>query len=335
MCYIIDSNKLRQESVNLMTNKQLTPEQIEKAETNNITKQIASKNINPNYPSRNIIPSQRIAEHIQNLWRHSVRCLWEVSMRCPCVSTDTNSPQPLCPICHGQGYFYPQSYELDMGLQSDENKYNIGGHGKQYLPGTLATPQFSTVSGIPSQNLKPGDRITVMNWTTPQEYIFNVTDRRLKDGLFLPYSVKGITSAYTTKEDGSLEVLNKDDFHLEDNFIHIDNKAYLDKNISVLLNVEKRFYVESLIHELRYENFDRADEKAWATGKGNKFVSYDQLINGLPQYNGTQTFQMPNQALLRRELLYQSASNLIDKETDNNMVLSDPETGKFEGWLNG
>ena len=44
---------------------------------------------------------------------------------------------------------------------------------------------------------------------------------------------------------------------------------------------------------------------------------------------------MPNQALLRRELLYQSASNLIDKETDNNMVLSDPETGKFEGWLNG
>lgn len=305
--------------------------------------QAISKNIDPKYPSRNIIPAQRIAEHVQNLWQHSVRCKWEVSMRCPCVSIDSNSPRPNCPICHGQGYFFPEAYELDMALQSDENKYNIGGHGRQYLPGTKATMQFGTVSGVPSQNVKPGDRITVLNWTTPQEYIFNVTESRLNEGLFLPYSTKKVLRAFSTvkarndiqtEADGQLEELDvAKSFSLKDNFLKVEDSSLLNKNITVLLSIEKRFYVESLLKELRYENFSRADEKAWATGNGNKFLTYDQLKNGKPQYNGTQTFQMPNEALLRRELFFVSSSNLVSNETDNNMVISDPATGAFEDWL--
>lgn len=296
-----------------------------------------SKNINPKVPLRNIIPSQRIAEHILNLWRHSVRCLWEVSMRCPCVSASSNSPKPDCPICHGQGYFYPQSYILDMGMQSDKGKLSIGEHSANFVPGTVATPQFSTASGIPSQNIKPGDRITVLNWTTPQEYIFNVTEGRLKDGVFLPYRTKKVTQAYIQADDGQLKSLDLEkDLELsEDNFLHILNDKLLDKNITLLLNIEKRFYVESLLKELRYENFDRVDEKEWATGNGNKFVHFDQLKDGNAQYNGTQTFQLPNQLLLRREIYYFPNVNLVENNTDNNMVINDPTNKALKQWREG
>lgn len=315
--------------------KQPTPEQMEQAQVAQRSINL-SKNINPKYPSRNIIPSQAIEQHIQNLWRHSVRCLWEVSMRCPCVSIDTNSPRPNCPICHGEGYFYPESYELDMGMQSDENKYNIGGHGKQYLPGTIATPQFGTVSGVPSQNIKPGDRITVLNWTTPQEYIFNVTNNRLNDGVFLPYKTKKVIKAFTTTEEGDLSEVSLDKLNLrEDNFLEVKDKSLLSNTISVLLNIEKRFYVESLLKELRYENFDRSNEKGWATGNGNKFLSFDQLKNGIPQYNGTQTFQMPNELMLRRETFFNSPIGLIENETDNPAVIKNHATGDLMDWMNG
>lgn len=295
-----------------------------------------SKDITPNYLVNSTRLTQLIKEHVANIKQHSLSCLWEVSMRCPCVSVSSNSPKPNCPVCHGQGYFFPQSYTLDMAFQGDEKAPVYSSTISNLAPSTIATPQFGTVSGVPSQNIKPGDRITIPQWTTPQDYIFNLTKQRIANGLFLPYKVVKILNAYTVEEDGSLQELDIDtSLKLEHNVLQVLDDTLKDKTISCLFSIEKRFYVESLLKELRYENFFTGSEKSWATSNGNTNVYYDQLLDGKPQYNGVQTFEMPNKLSLRRELFYINNINLITKETDNNMVISDPVNSAFNDWRAG
>lgn len=296
---------------------------------NNIT----PKDINPQYLLNNRLGKQLVKFIVQNLQSNSVNCTWEQTFRCPCVDIQSNSPKPDCEVCHGQGWVFGQSYILDIGFGSDKNQVYDGVNTQGFLPSTLATPQI-TQGGI-EDGIKPGDRITINNWYVPQSYIFNVTKSRLNGGVFVPYLVKSIDRAYIIKDSQlqSLDIGN--DIVLEDNYIKVINNDLLGSTISCLLSIAKRYYVSMLLKDLRYTHQSGADEKKAATGYGNSFITYSQLINGEVQYNGDQVFKMPNQLLLRRETLFFSSSNLVENDTDNNSVISDPRVQSMNSFLGG
>lgn len=291
------------------------------------------KNINPNYATSNRMPRQMIDAHVQNLEMNSVSCTWEQSFQCPCINTQSNSPKPDCPICHGQGIVFTDPKLIDIAISGDKNQSYEGIYNNTYLPSTLATPQV-TSNGI-EDGIKPGDRITVNNWYTPQNYLFNITKSRLNKGIFLPYSASEIRRAYAIQNTNLKELVIDSDISLKDNYVSVNNESLLGLNISLILSIEKRYYVTMLVKELRYSRQDSYKQKDAATGYGNKFLTYGQLSEGKPQYNGNQVFKMPNLLSLRRETLYFKDSNIVSSDTDNNLVISDPKVKSFNDFMDG
>lgn len=290
-------------------------------------------NINPKYLLENRMPSQLIDAIVQLLQQNSVSCLWEQTLRCPCVNVQSNSPQPDCPICHGQGWVFTNPNTLDIAITSDKNQAYDGMNVDGYLPSTLATPQI-TQSGI-EDGIKPRDRITIQGWYVPQSYIFNVNQQRLNNGIFLPYVTQEIIRAYIINNNTLVSLNIGTDIALDNNFVKIINSDLLGKTISCVLSIEKRYYVTMLVKDLRYSHQKSAKQKNAATGYGNTYLTYSQLKNGSVQYNGDQVFKMPNQLLLRRETLYFNDTDLVSSATDNSRVISDPIVSSFNSFMSG
>lgn len=290
---------------------------------------MANKNINP-IVHHNSMPFQAIKELVELLDRHSIKCTWEQAVQCPCFSN--GSPKIDCPLCHGQGWVYKEPYDLDIAILSD-NKQILSVQEGTYLPmSSVGIPQI-TSNGI-ENGIKPSDRITVKNWQTPQNYIFNVTNKRLKEGIFLPYDVDSITHAYIINQDNQLDDI-KDALELDDNnILHINDETLIGKNISLILSVEKRFYVVALAKELRYAQFNKKQDKMQATGNGNQFLTYQQLQDG-EFTDGIQIFRMPNKLILRRENLYFPDYNIIqsDNDDENNYEIKNPTINEAEDLL--
>lgn len=289
---------------------------------------MVNKNINP-IIHKNNMPFQAIKELVELLNRHSIKCTWEQAIQCPCF--DNGSPKIDCPLCHGQGWVYKDPYDLDIAVLSDNKQILATQDGSMIPLSSIGIPQI-TSNGI-EDGIKPSDRITVKNWNTPQNYIFNVTNKRLKNGLFMPYKVNEITHAYIIENNTLVDI--KDYLSLdENNILHINNDSLLGKNISMILSVEKRFYVVALNKELRYAQFNKIQDKEEATGNGNKFLTYKQFENGEFK-DGIQIFKMPNQLLLRRENLYFPNYNIIESDNDdiNNYEIKSPTISEADNLL--
>lgn len=292
-------------------------------------------NINPNYKAKNSVPYTRVEAVVQLLEKTTISCTWEQSMRCPCVSGSSNSPKPDCPICYGQGWVFRNPYILDIAIIHDEKNFMSGSEGSFTLPGSLATPQI-TSNGI-EDGIKAGDRITVNNWYTPQSYLFNVTQKRLNNGIFLPYDVNSIKTAYYINNDELVQINVSTAFSFEGDFLKVNDETLLGKNITLILSIVKRYYVVALNKELRYAQEERETEKEAATGNGNEniFLDYASLkSSGLNKFvEGKAVFKMPNQLLLRRENFYFPDTNIIQNETDNNLVIADPRVQDFNSFM--
>lgn len=289
---------------------------------------MVNKNINP-IIHKNNMPFQAIKELVELLNRHSIKCTWEQAIQCPCFNN--GSPKIDCPLCHGQGWVYKDPYDLDIAVLSDNKQILATQDGNMIPLSSIGIPQI-TSNGI-EDGIKPSDRITVKNWNTPQNYIFNVTNKRLKSGLFMPYKVNDITHAYIIENNTLVDI--KDYLSLdENNILHINNDSLLGKNISMILSVEKRFYVVALNKELRYAQFNKIQDKEEATGNGNKFLTYKQFENGEFK-DGIQIFKMPNQLLLRRENLYFPNYNIIESDNDdiNNYEIKSPTISEADNLL--
>lgn len=329
------------------------------------------ENANPLYPSHSTMPAIVIKNVVQLIQQHAISTIWEQSYRCPCVDISTGQPEPNCPVCHGQGWVYLHPKRIDMAIQGDQKRFSLVENGMDELGSSQATPQI-TVNGI-EQGIKPGDRITVEGWTTNDTYTFNVTQQRLNDGIFLPYKVQSINEALIIN-DGKLEELDVNkNFELKDNFLKIKSEKLLDQTISVSLEIVKRFYVVSMLKELRYEQYYRLADKLWATGngtgvplngdvqkanykivQGNDIVqaddpNYPKPANALKQrypqvvnkdgarivLGKHQVYRLPPLLLLRRENLYFSNLNVVNSETDNKSVIKDPRANDLDEYLNG
>lgn len=316
------------------------------------------------------MPPLMIKNIVNLLRQHSISTIWEQAYRCPCLDVSTGQPQPNCPICHGQGWIYLHPRRIDMAIQGDQKHYNNGETGMDEMGSSQATPQI-TVNSV-EQGIKPGDRITVEGWTTNETYTFNVTEQRLKHGIFLPYDVQSINEALII-DGGELTELDVDKaFTLKGNYLYVNDEPLLDKTISVSLEIVKRFYVVSMLKELRYEQYVNLADKLWATGNGTgqpanddqpqtdpnivykrgndiKNISdfkvprivnqkYPQVIHkdGARIIDGKhQVYRMPPLLLIRRENLYFSNINLVTSETDNKSLIHDPRVSEFDDFLKG
>lgn len=328
---------------------------------------------NPLYPKKSNMNPLNIDLVVQLIQQHAVNVVWEQAYHCPCLDEQTGQPQPNCPICHGQGWIYLHPRTIDMAIQGDEKNFSLNPTGMDNLGTSKATPQI-TVNGV-EQGIKPGDRITVTGWTTNDSYTFNVTNERLQDGLFLPFDVASINEAYYIENEelnlvdsGSLEINGGSQL-----FIRDDN--LLGKVITLSLEVIKRFYVISMIKELRYQQYYKLNDKLWALGNGSRAVndnetvineddligneyvspndinsvapknvkeaqvrSYPQVVNrdGAQIVIGKhQIFRMPPTLLIRRENLYFSNVNLATSDGKNQSVIKDPTLNDFDEFLGG
>lgn len=325
------------------------------------------QNANPMYPQSNKMKPLVIKNIIQLIQQHSVSTVWEQSFRCPCVDVTTGQPQPNCPVCHGQGWVYLHPRRIDMAIQGDRKQFALTSSGMDQLGSSQATPQI-TVNSI-EQGIKPGDRITVSGWTTNETYTFNVTQQRLNDGIYLPYKVANINEALYI-ENGNLNELNiADNFDLKDNFLFIKSEGLLDKTISLSLEIIKRFYVVTLLKELRYQKYLRLSDKQWALGNGrgvttdeerkqqatvdesygNNIMNYADLPEGnavgqrfsqVTNRDGSQIvtgkeqiYRLPPLLLLRRENLYFSNLNVVSSESDNKAIISDPRANELADFV--
>lgn len=328
---------------------------------------------NPLYPKKNNMNPLNIDLVVQLIQQHAVNVVWEQAYHCPCLDEQTGQPQPNCPICHGQGWIYLHPRTIDMAIQGDEKNFSLNPTGMDNLGTSKATPQI-TVNGV-EQGIKPGDRITVTGWTTNDSYTFNVTNERLQDGLFLPFDVASINEAYYI-ENGELNLVDSDSLEINGGsqlFIRDDN--LLGKVITLSLEVIKRFYVISMIKELRYQQYYKLNDKLWALGNGSRAVndnetvineddligneyvspndinsvapknvkeaqvrSYPQVVNrdGAQIVIGKhQIFRMPPTLLIRRENLYFSNVNLATSDGKNQSVIKDPTLNDFDEFLGG
>ena len=127
----------------------------------------------------------------------------------------------------------------------------------------------------------------------------------------------------------------------------------------------------SLLKELRYQKYDRLEDKRWVTGNGTNKVTdqemqegkiakeeygnnildytdlpdgnqlssfYPQLIkrDGAPIVIGKhQVFRLPPLLLIRRENLYFSNLNVVSSESDNKNIISDPRANDMESFIHG
>lgn len=314
--------------------------------------------LNPLYVQSQMKPIE-IKYVVQLIEQHSIESIYEQSYKCPCVDPQTLQPKPDCPICHGQGFIFMHPKSLDIAFLSDQKQFSLNTQGLDQNGATLATPQI-TVNQI-EQGIKPGDRITVPGWTTNENYIFNVDQQRLNNGIYLPYKVQSINEAYTIS-GGSLSRLQEGDLTLDGDFLKVTNDQLLNSTISLSLEVVKRFYVVSLEKELRYQKYLNLAQKLWALGNGtgeinsNKTDEYTTLNSYLsnkqamqmdkikyPQVQNRdgklidtskkQIYRMPPQLRLKRENLYFSNINLTNKESNGNTAINDPRVTEMNDFL--
>ncbi|ASR79602.1 hypothetical protein KAMFAM_92 [Bacillus phage Kamfam] len=177
--------------------------------------------------------------HIDNF---SQKILWEKSYLCPCRDKATRQPDQTCPICHGRGIAFLPAKEIGIMIQSQ---------AKGAINEDIGIMDTGTAIGTPdrSHRIAFRDRITVTNAIISQSMIFDVTDRRIKNGFYMVYDVKKVELAMSV--DG--ELFEGSDFKIDYKKNLIYPSEHL-KGMNISLNVETtlRYLVADLLKEHRY-----------------------------------------------------------------------------------
>lgn len=280
-----------------------------------------------------------VLQEIERLGRDTI---WEKAFQCPCINPKTHSPKPDCKVCHGQGIVFSNPYKLKMLTQSDDKGVYNGHFGNQEIRSSIATPQI-TENGI-ENGISARDRITIKDLFITQTYSFNVTPLRLAKGMFIPYKVATIDSAYTLDDEGNLKDITTGVLSYDKNtsMLTVNDNSLAGHTISLVLSVEARYYVVDITKETRYAYVSNFKGKLAMVGNYNKNLKYEDLygadFSGL-KGQGTIPIRLPKKLIIRREDLYIPDSNVVMNDEDNNAVITDPKAtsdmSDFFGGNNG
>lgn len=265
--------------------------------------------IDPKLP-RNNTPFQDIIRIAGLIERVGLPTKWEKSIPCPCINPVSGQPKSDCPICRGQGIVYLNPVMLQVAYQSNDKGPVSGQYGLNELGTTIATPQI-TENGI-ENGISFRDRLTIPNMPIAQSFIFNVTEDRVANGMFIPYKVKTIDTVVTIDDNNKLEQLSESNdytFDAKANAIYIDPR-FINQNISINLSAELRYYVSDIQKETRTYQVKKLDQKEVAEGNGNKLLkNYITTKIDPKTHLEIEYYRAPKKLLLKREDLFIDVSD--------------------------
>lgn len=196
--------------------------------------------------------SGNIREFIDN---RGARVLWEMSWLCTCRNPNTLAPDSSCPICKGRGVGFMAPEEIRVAIQSQEkgvNNMDLGLYDSGTAIGTTTI----------GSNVGYRDRLTLPDVALRQSVIFDVTERRVKNGVYLTYDVKEITHALGVNGQPLSEWT---DYTFDEKTNMFYPKEHLiGTNVSLNMLTQLRYYVIDFLKESRYQytELNRGKENA-------------------------------------------------------------------------
>lgn len=174
--------------------------------------------------------------------------LWERSWYCPCRNPETLQPDPTCPICSGRGVAYDPAVETDVAIQSQE---------KGIVSMDLGLYDSGTAIGTTylDEAISFRDRITLPDVKIYQSMIFDVTSKRVKNGMYLYYDVHKLNMVRgTIKGEHGINLTEGEDFRMDyERNIFYPEEHLLGTNVSLSIETILRYIVIDLLKENRYQ----------------------------------------------------------------------------------
>ena len=287
--------------------------------------------------AKNTIPRQHVGNLIALLNRTAINSVWEQSLPCPCINPETNQPRLDCKHCLGKGIIFRKPRIVAIAFQSNEKDTYSGAMGERDMGTTIATP-------APTENrIEDGisfrDRITPMGLTLTQTYIVNITEKRFKQGVVIPYNVyKFNTIMYEdkNKELQTLEIGGVVNYDKTTSRLTVSDKNLIGKSLTMSLSVALRYYVVDIAKEVRTADVNKIAFKKELEGTNTVEVplnkddpeEYENLTNfsdnmqrpDIDSPNGDDIYRLPKKLILRREDLYipmQSFDSVESSESDD------------------
>lgn len=280
---------------------------------------IRKDSLNPKV-ARNTIPRQQVQNLTNLLLRTSINSIWEQSLPCPCINPETNQPRIDCKHCFGKGIIFRKPRVIAIAFQSNEKDTYSGAMGERDMGVTIGTP-------VPTENrIEDGisfrDRITPIGLTLTQTYIVNISEKRFKQGVVIPYNVVTFNTIMYEDDNRELQTIDIGGdvvYHHEDSRLLINNKKLIGKSLTMSLSVALRYYVVDIAKESRTSGVNKIPVKEMLEGKEDIKVpltseeeSYETITNfssnrelkNIASPTEDTIYRMPKKLILRREDLY-------------------------------
>lgn len=199
--------------------------------------------LNNDNPEKGSI-GQRVEFNTDNFRRfvddRSIKFIWQQGYICPCISKRTSSPSLTCPRCHGNGVAFMHPVESKGIVQSQQKGVRNMDIGLLDTGTAILTTQFEKRMGY-------RDRITIPDVYVPQDMVFYIDERRIKNGVNLMYDVKEVT--FITSNDREM---NENDYEIIDNKLYV-NEEFTDSTVSMKVLMTLRYMVIDILKEGRYQ----------------------------------------------------------------------------------
>lgn len=205
----------------------------------------------------------------------AIKVLWEDSFLCPCRNPMTGAPDSSCKICHGRGVGYLPAKEEELIIQSQDKSVTNADLGLYDSGTAIATTQ-------PEATISFRDRITLPEVEIYQSMIFDVTKRRVEQGMWLSYDVKNITLAMTNNGVPLQE--NEDYTFTEEKNLFFPREHLMGQNVSLNITTTLRYIVIDLLKESRYQYTDKGTQLEKFTNLPKKMLlkREDAWVNPTP-----------------------------------------------------
>lgn len=240
-----------------------------------------------------------------------IKVLWERSWYCTCRNTNTLAPDPNCHICLGRGIAYEVAKTTEIMIQSQDKGVSSTDLGLIDTGTAIGTTYLD-------EPVSFRDRLTVPDVSLFQSFIFDVTQKRVDNGMYLMYDVQTISmiKGVINKEQG-VDLAEGEDYTVDLSKNILYPKPHLiGTNISLVIETTLRYIVTDILKESRYQYTKKYNEDS-------------PLFENLPR-----------KLLLKREDIYInpepfSLDTQIDHQEKDKLIESKRQTTSYSGGFFG